>query len=168
MRERSIPLREAASIVQKVAEAIEHAHQRGVLHRDLKPGNILLDEANEPHVTDFGIALETEGAAGLTLTGDVLGTPPYMAPEALAGGHGKSGPASEVYALGAILFHLLTGRTPFTGHVGFGDFASCPDGFAAIAASVESRRPARSRNYLPEVPRKISRIPLRQRGRAGG
>jgi WD40 repeat protein len=115
MRERPIPLREAASIVQKVAEAIEHAHRRGVLHRDLKPGNILLDEANEPHVTDFGIALEMEAAAGLTLTGDVLGTPPYMAPEALAGGPGKSGPSSEVYALGAILFHLLTGRTPFTG-----------------------------------------------------
>lgn len=115
MRERAIPLREAVSIVQKVAEAVEHAHQRGVLHRDLKPGNILLDEENEPHVTDFGIALEIEAAAGLTLTGDVLGTPPYMAPEALAGGHGKSGPASEVYALGAILFHLLTGRTPFTG-----------------------------------------------------
>jgi len=115
MRERAIPMREAASIVQKVAEAIEHAHQRGVLHRDLKPGNILLDEANEPHVTDFGIALETEAAAGLTLTGDVLGTPPYLAPEALAGGPGKSGAASEVYALGAILFHLLTGRTPFTG-----------------------------------------------------
>jgi WD40 repeat protein len=115
MRERPIPLREAASLVQKVAEAIEHAHQRGVLHRDLKPGNILLDAANEPYVTDFGIALEMEGAAGLTLTGDVLGTPPYMAPEALEGGHGKSSPASEVYALGAILFHLLTGRTPFTG-----------------------------------------------------
>ena len=115
MRARAIPLREAASIVQKVAEAIAHAHERGVLHRDLKPGNILLDDANEPHVTDFGIALELEGAAGLTLTGDVLGTPPYMAPEALAGGHGKSGPASDVYALGAILFHLLTGRTPFTG-----------------------------------------------------
>jgi WD40 repeat protein len=115
MRERAIPLREAASLVQKVAEAAEHAHQRGVLHRDLKPGNILLDEANEPHVTDFGIALETETAAGLTMTGDVLGTPPYMAPEALAGGQGKSGPASEVYALGAILFHLITGRTPFAG-----------------------------------------------------
>lgn len=115
MRHRTFSLREAASLVQKVAEAVEHAHQRGVLHRDLKPGNILLDEANEPHVTDFGIALETDAGAGLTLTGDVLGTPPYMAPEALAGGHGKSGPASEVYALGAILFHLLTGRTPFTG-----------------------------------------------------
>ena len=115
MQERTIPLREAASIVQKVAEAIEHAHQRGVLHRDLKPGNILLDEADEPHVTDFGIALETAAASGLTLNGDVLGTPPYMAPEALAGGPGKSGPASEVYALGAILYHLLTGRTPFTG-----------------------------------------------------
>ena len=115
MRVRTIPMREAASIVQKVAEAIAHANERGVLHRDLKPGNILLDEQGEPHVTDFGIALESESAAGLTLTGDVIGTPPYMAPEALAGGHGKSSPASEVYSLGAILFHLLTGRTPFTG-----------------------------------------------------
>jgi serine/threonine-protein kinase len=115
MRERAIPVRDAASLVQKVAEAVDHAHQRGVLHRDLKPGNILLDDANEPHVTDFGIALEMEGAAGLTLTGDVMGTPPYMAPEVLAGGPGKSAVASEVYALGAILYHLLTGRTPFVG-----------------------------------------------------
>ncbi|HVF70431.1 MAG TPA: WD40 repeat domain-containing serine/threonine protein kinase [Chthoniobacterales bacterium] len=116
MRTRAIPMREAASIVQKVAEAVAYANERGVLHRDLKPGNILLDERTEPYVTDFGIALEAEGAAALTLTGDVMGTPPYMAPEALAGGAGKSGPASEVYALGAILFHLLTGRTPFTGN----------------------------------------------------
>ena len=115
MRRRPIPIREAATIVQKIAEAVAHANERGVFHRDLKPGNILLDEAGEPHVTDFGIALEGESGAALTLTGDVMGTPPYMAPEALEGGHGKTGPASEVYALGAILFHLLTGRTPFTG-----------------------------------------------------
>ena len=115
MRARTIPLREAATIVQQVAEAVAHANERGVLHRDLKPGNILLDEAGEPHVTDFGIAIEGENAAALTLTGDVMGTPPYMAPEVLAGGPKKSGATSEVYALGAILFHLLTGRTPFTG-----------------------------------------------------
>ena len=115
MRARTIPVRKAASILQQVAEAVAHANERGVLHRDLKPGNILLDESGEPHVTDFGIAIESENAAALTLTGDVIGTPPYMAPEVLAGGPKKSGATSEVYALGAILFHLLTGRTPFTG-----------------------------------------------------
>ena len=115
MRARTFPIREAASIVQQVAEAVAHANERGVLHRDLKPGNILLDEAGEPHVTDFGIAIEGENAAALTLTGDVMGTPPYMAPEVLAGGPKQSSATSEVYALGSILFHLLTGRTPFTG-----------------------------------------------------
>ena len=115
IRERSIPIREAATIAQKIAEAVAHANERGVLHRDLKPENILLDEAGEPHVTDFGLALEMEAAAGLTLTGDLMGTPRYMAPEALAGGQRHSSAASEVYALGAILFHLLTGRTPIVG-----------------------------------------------------
>jgi WD40 repeat protein len=150
MRERTIPLREAASLVQKVAEAIEHAHQRGVLHRDLKPGNILLDEANEPHVTDFGIALETAAASSLTLTGDVLGTPPYMAPEALAGGPGKSGAASEVYALGAILFHLLTGRTPFTG-----------TSASEILHQALSASPPSPRLLNPAIPRDLETICLK-------
>jgi predicted Ser/Thr protein kinase len=150
MRERAIPFREAASLVRKVAEAVEHAHQRGVLHRDLKPGNILLDEANEPHVTDFGIALELEAAAGLTLTGDVLGTPPYMAPEALAGGHSKSGPASEVYALGAILFHLLTGRTPFTG-----------TSASEILHLVLTTAPPSPRLLNPAIPRDLETICLK-------
>ena len=150
MRGRTIPVREAAAIVEKVADAVAHANERGVFHRDLKPGNILLDEAGEPHVTDFGIAVEGESGAALTLTGDVMGTPPYMSPEALAGGHGKTGAASEVYALGAILFHLLTGRTPFTG--------TSPSEILHLAMTASPPSP---RLLNPAVPRDLETICLK-------
>ncbi|MBA2432248.1 MAG: protein kinase, partial [Chthoniobacterales bacterium] len=150
MRSRTFAVREAAALVQKIAEAVAHANERGVLHRDLKPGNILLDEAGEPHVSDFGIALEAEAGAGLTMTGDVLGTPPYMAPEALAGGHGKSSAASEVYSLGAILFHLLTGRTPFAG-----------TSATEILHLAMSAAPPSPRLLNPAVPRDLETICLK-------
>jgi len=108
-----LPPREAAALMVKVAEAIEYAHGRGVIHRDLKPGNILLDRSGSPRVTDFGLAKKLQGDSGLTGSGQIMGTPSYMPPEQAGANRGEVGPAADVYALGATLYALVTGRPPF-------------------------------------------------------
>jgi len=105
--------RDAAIMARAVAEAIEYAHSRGVIHRDLKPANILLTQAGSPKVTDFGLAKRLETASNLTHTGQVLGTPSYMPPEQARGDGASIGPKSDVYSLGGVLYHALTGRPPF-------------------------------------------------------
>ena len=102
-----------AQIISQVARAIDFAHQQGVLHRDLKPSNILLDDEGIPYVCDFGLAKQAWAAQSLTKSGAVIGTPAYMAPEQAAGARGQLGPTSDVYSLGAILYHCLAGRAPF-------------------------------------------------------
>ncbi|MEO1995803.1 MAG: protein kinase, partial [Planctomycetaceae bacterium] len=108
-----LPAREAAAVLRQIAEAIRYAHERGVIHRDLKPANILIDASGQPKVTDFGLAKKTEGNSEMTGTGQILGTPGYMPPEQARGDIDNIGPAADTYALGAILYALLTGRPPF-------------------------------------------------------
>jgi eukaryotic-like serine/threonine-protein kinase len=105
--------RHSAFIISKVARAVHYAHQRGILHRDLKPTNILIDEDGEPHVTDFGLAKLIESDAGLSKSGAILGTPSYMAPEQAAGHITGLTIAADTYSLGAILYELLAGQPPF-------------------------------------------------------
>jgi serine/threonine protein kinase len=113
VREHPLPAQRAAQYVKAIAEAIHYAHRQGTLHRDLKPANVLIDRADQPRITDFGLAKRIEGGAELTGTGEILGTPSYMPPEQAGSRGGRVGPASDVYAMGAILYELLTGRPPF-------------------------------------------------------
>ena len=108
-----LPAREAASLMAKIAEAIEFAHKQGVIHRDLKPANILIDAGGNPRVTDFGLAKKWKEDSGLTGSGQIMGTPSYMPPEQAGGSRGDVGPAADVYALGATFYALLSGRPPF-------------------------------------------------------
>jgi WD40 repeat protein/tetratricopeptide (TPR) repeat protein/tRNA A-37 threonylcarbamoyl transferase component Bud32 len=107
------PGRAAARLVEQLARGIHHAHTHGVVHRDLKPSNVLIAEDGTPKISDFGLARRESAAPGLTATGEILGTPSYMAPEQAGGGARHAGAAADVYALGAILYECLTGRPPF-------------------------------------------------------
>src|SRR5262249_14379002 len=126
------------------------AHQRGVLHRDLKPSNVLVDGLTVPHITDFGLA--TQGSAGisLTLSGQVLGTPSYMPPEQADPKRGATTPASDVYSLGAILYHLLTARPPFMAET-----------LTQTLRQVMEAEPISLRFLNPGVPRDLETICLR-------
>lgn len=116
VKDRVPPAEEVVELMIPVARAVEHAHTRGVVHRDLKPGNILLDDQGKPWLTDFGLAKLVGSGSDLTRTGASLGTPEFMSPEQVDGRTGESSAASDVWALGAMLFQMLTGRLPFQGH----------------------------------------------------
>jgi WD40 repeat protein len=144
-----LPPREAAALVEQLARAMHAAHQKGVVHRDLKPANVLLGEGGTPKVTDFGVAKRL-GDAGLTLTGTVVGTPSYMAPEQARGRGEEVGPAADVYALGVMLYECLTGRPPFQ-----------------AATTLETMRqvctqePVPPRSLNPPVPRDLDTVCLK-------
>ena len=142
--------RRIASILATVSRAIDFAHRKGVLHRDLKPSNIMIDQEDEPHVTDFGLAKNVTDAASLTKTGAVLGTPAYMAPEQAAGNRGEVGITSDVYSLSCILYHMLTGRPPFQ--------ALSP---VDIVLQVLEQEPLLPRKVFPNANRDLEMIALR-------
>src|SRR5437773_5175078 len=117
-RRAPMSIRQAAELIAKVARTVHYAHEHGILHRDIKPGNILLDIKGEPHLTDFGLARLVESESTVTRTLEVLGTPSYMAPEQAAGNNPAIAgltSATDVYGLGAVLYQLLTGHPPFAG-----------------------------------------------------
>ena len=110
-----LSIRQAVELIAKVSRTVHYAHEHGILHRDIKPGNILLDINGEPQLTDFGLARLVESESTVTRTLEVLGTPSYMAPEQAAGNSAKLTSATDVYGLGAVLYQLLTGHPPFAG-----------------------------------------------------
>ena len=115
VRSEPIPLRCAVELIAKVARTVHYAHEHGILHRDIKPGNILLDQKGEPHLTDFGLARLVETESTVTRTMEVLGTPSYMAPEQAVGNNDAVSAVTDVYGIGAVLYQLLTGHPPFAG-----------------------------------------------------
>ena len=145
-----LPSRESAALLAKVADAMQAAHDRGVLHRDLKPSNILIDTAGEPLVSDFGLAKRLEDSDSVTHTGAILGTPCYMSPEQAAGSRGDVGPASDVWSLGAILYQTICGRPPFQ--------ASTP--MDTLLAVLEADPPA-PRSVSPAADRDLEMIALK-------
>ena len=110
-----LPIRRAVELIATVARTVHYAHEHGILHRDIKPGNILLDQKGEPHLTDFGLARLVESESSVTHTLDVLGTPSYMAPEQAVGNNAAVSSVTDVYGIGAVFYQLLTGHPPFAG-----------------------------------------------------
>jgi tetratricopeptide (TPR) repeat protein len=142
--------REAAALLETLARAIHAAHRAGVVHRDLKPGNVLFAEDGTPKIADFGVAKRLNADDAQTCTGDILGTPSYMAPEQARGRSAAAGPAADVYALGAILYELLTGRPPFEGETVW-----------ETLEQVVRRDPPPPRQLAPKVPRDLETVCLK-------
>jgi len=146
-RDRPMAPNAAAAVVRSAALAIQHAHDQGVLHRDLKPSNILLGDSGEPYVTDFGLAKLLDPEDDLTLTGEILGSPCFMAPEQVAGRRRTAGIRTDVYGLGGVLFYALTGRPPFSG-----------DSISATLQQVINTRPVSPSALNPDVSDDLDQI----------
>ncbi len=138
----------AAELILKVAQAIDFAHTQQVVHRDMKPGNVLVDSSGDPRITDFGLAKRQDSDQGLTATGQVLGTPAYMAPEQAAGL--DVGPSADIYSLGATLYAAITGKPPFVA-----------DSIPELLMKVAEELPAPPHDVLTSIPKSLSDICMR-------
>jgi serine/threonine protein kinase/Flp pilus assembly protein TadD len=145
-----MPIRQAVELIAKVARIVHYAHEHGILHRDIKPGNILLDQKGEPHLTDFGLARLVETESTVTRTMEVLGTPSYMAPEQAVGNNELVSGVTDVYGLGAVLYQLLTGQPPFAGGTTYETIK--------LLLDTEPRQP---RALNPKIDRDLSTICLK-------
>jgi TolB-like protein/Tfp pilus assembly protein PilF/tRNA A-37 threonylcarbamoyl transferase component Bud32 len=143
-------IRQSVGLMVKVARIVHYAHEHGILHRDIKPGNILLDAKGEPHLTDFGLARLVETESTMTRTLEVLGTPSYMAPEQAAGNNAAISSVTDVYGLGAVLYQLLTGQPPFAGGTTYETIK--------LLLDTEPRQP---RQLNPKIDRDLSTICLK-------
>jgi serine/threonine protein kinase len=138
----------AAGVVRALADALGYAHQQGIVHRDVKPANVILDEEDRPHLTDFGLAVRRQDER-LTELGVILGTPPYLPPEQAAQGSAAVCPAGDQYSLGVVLFELLCGRVPFLGEIG------------EVLSQIAFEPPPPPRSLRPEVAEELEAICLR-------
>jgi|UniRef100_UPI0037835601 serine/threonine protein kinase/WD40 repeat protein len=142
--------RQGATLVAKIARAVHYAHQRGVIHRDIKPGNILLDEAGEPNLADFGLAKLLEADMKLTMSDRVIGTPQYMSPEQASATGSEVTTAMDIYSIGAVLYEIITGRPPFRA-----------DSIHEMLRQVAEREPVPPRHIVPEIDRDLQTICLK-------
>ena len=143
-------IRQAVEMIAKLSRTVDYAHQHGILHRDIKPGNILLDTNGEPHLADFGLARLVEAERTVTRTEGMMGTPSYMAPEQVVGSNAQLTPATDVYGLGAVLYQLLTGHLPFA--------ADTTSETIRLLLETEPREP---RLLNPKLDRELSTICLK-------
>ena len=144
------PARRAAELIEAVARGVAEAHRLGIVHRDLKPGNVLMAADGTPKITDFGLAKSLASDSGLTRTDSIMGSPGYMAPEQAEGKTKQVGPLADVYALGAILYELLTGGPPFRGTTAL-----------EILDQVKNAEPVPPSRLVPGLPRDVETIALK-------
>ena len=188
--DRPQPPRLAAALLETLARAVHYAHRHGIIHRDLKPANVLLagvegpvpaardgeaDDASRSldvarvtlKISDFGVAKRLAAIVGETRTGDVIGTPSYMAPEQAAGDAAAIGPATDVYSLGVILYEILTGRVPLLGPTTLDTLLLVRNEDPVAPRQFQPAGAMGPRDDLPEVPAEVAGATLRHGGRAG-
>lgn len=146
----SLTHKEVAQLVLKIAEAVAYAHSKGVIHRDLKPGNVLVDKNNEPRITDFGLAKQIEDGSNLTVTGQIIGTPNYMPPEQAGGQTNEIVETADIYSVGAILYALMCGRPPF----------QSPNVMNTLVQVIK-QEPVAPRQFNPKIPVDLETICLK-------